>query len=230
MFLASPPAGTETSQGPALLVYLLNIFAKAIVAQLITEAGMKPQLADQIGTIASHVFGIAAFRWQGISLIDILIAKLHLVCPVLFGINGDEQYQNGKERLGWWKEEPNGPFIPVQAHLQRMTGLAAGFAALSLRNYENAVAMNPFPPDNYWRALARISNVQPNQISQTHFIVLKGLIEESEERFLQFYGDAAITALRHALIALPKRSPPSVASKQLAGLVDMLKRKLKLNL
>lgn len=230
MFLASPPDGLDNSQGPALLVYLLNIFAKAIIAQLITEAGMKPQLADQIGTMASHIFAIGAFRWQGISLIDIFLAKLHLVCPVLFGINGDEQYQHGKERLGWWKEEPDGAFIPVQAHLQRMTGLAAGFAALALRNYEKAAAINPFPPDNYWRALARVSNVPPDQISQTHFIVLKGLIEESEERFLQFYGNAAVTALRHALIEVPRRSPPSVASKQLAGLVDILRRNKKLNL
>lgn len=191
---------------------------------------MKPQLADQIGTIASHIFGVGSFRWQGFSLIDILIAKIHLVCPVLFGINGDEQYQHGKERLGWWKEEKDGPFIPVQAHFQRMTGLGAGFAALSLRNYENAVATNPFPPDNYWKALARITNVPPKEISQTHFIVLKGLIETSEERFLQFYGDSAIIALRHALVEVPRRSPPSVALKQLSGLIDVIKKKLKLDL
>ena len=230
MFLLSAPPQLAGSRCPALLLYLLNIFAKAIVAQFVDEASVKPQIADGVGTVASHIFAIESFRWQGHTLIDILISKLHVVCPVLFGIYGDEKSAAGKDRLGWSREEPQGPFISQQAHFARMTGLGAGFAGITLRNYEKAVAKNPYPDYHYWQCLARITNTPPNQITQTHFIVLKAMIEGYEEKFLHFYGNAALAALRNALIELPKRCPPSIASKALTGLVDVQRRELKLYL
>ena len=223
MFLASPPQ-VDDRNGPALLVYLLNIFAKAMIAQFIDEAGVKPIIADNLGTVASHIFALDNFRWKNISLVDILIAKFHVVCPILFGIYGDERTLEGKQRLGWWREEGSGAFVPEQRHFERMTGLGAGFAGISLKNYEKARAQNPYPDNHYWTSLARIINVPPQEITQTHFVVLKGMIENFEAKFVQFFGDAAIAALRLGLIELPKRSPPSVAAKSLAGLVDVLKR------
>lgn len=227
MFLASPPQVNDRN-GPALLVYLLNIFAKAMIAQFINEVGVKPLIADNLGTVASHIFAIDNFRWKGISLIDVLIAKFHVVCPVLFGIYGNERTLEGKQRLGWWREEGGGAFVPEQRHFERMTGLGAGFAGISLKNYEKARAQNPYPDRHYWTSFARIVNIPPQEITETHFVVLKAMIENFESKFLHFFGDAAIAALRLGLIELPKRSPPSVAAKSLAGLVDVLKRDKKL--
>lgn len=227
MFLTSPPQ-VDDRNGPALLVYLLNIFAKAMIAQFINEAGVKPLIADNLGTVASHIFALDNFRWKGISLIDVLVAKFHVVCPVLFGIYGNERTLEGKRRLGWWREEGGGAFVPEQRHFERMTGLGAGFAGISLKNYEKARPQNPYPDQHYWTSLARIINVPPQEITQTHFVVLKGMIENFESKFLHFFGDAAIAALRLSLIELPRRSPPSVAAKSLAGLVDVLKRDKKL--
>lgn len=227
MFLASP-LQVDDRNGPALLVYLLNIFAKAMIAQFINEVGVKPIIADNLGTVASHIFAIDNFRWKGISLIDILIAKFHVVCPVLFGIYGNERTLEGKRRLGWWREEEGGAFVPEQRHFERMTGLGAGFAGISLKNYEKARAQNPYPDRHYWTSFAHIINVPPHEITETHFVVLKAMIENFEAKFLQFFGDAAIAALRLGLIELPGRSPPSVAAKSLAGLVDVLKKDKKL--
>lgn len=227
MFLASPPQ-VDDRNGPALLVYLLNIFAKAMIAQFINEAGVRPLIADNLGTVASHIFALDNFRWKGNSLIDVLIAKFHVVCPVLFGIYGNERTLEGKHRLGWWREEGGGAFVPEQRHFERMIGLGAGFAGISLKNYEKARAQNPYPDKHYWTSLASITNVPPQEITQTHFVVVKGMIENFESKFLHFFGDAAIAALRLALIELPRRSPPSVAAKSLAGLVDVLKRDKKL--
>lgn len=230
LFLASPPPQASDRDVPALLAYLLNIFAKAIIAQLIDEAGVKPKAADPVGIVATHIFAMDHFRWNGTFLIDILLAKLHVVCPVLFGIYGSERTEEGKARLGWWREEPNGPFITEQRHNERMTGLGAGFAALSLRNFEKSRWANPYPENNYWQAMAAITNVPPNELTQTHFVVLKAMIENYETKFVSFFGDAAIAALRHALVELPGRSLPSVAVKALAGLVDVLKKDKKLTL
>ena len=198
------------------------------MAQYINEASVKPIIADNLGTAASRMFSFDPFRWHGHTLIDILISKMHVVCPVLFGIYGDERTKQGRERLGWWKDESTGGFISEQRHFERMTGLGAGFASLSLRNFDKAKAINPYPDHHYWKALARITNVPPSQITQTHFVVLKSMIENFESKLIGFYGDMAIAALRHALIELPRRSPQSVASKALAGLVDVLKKQQKL--
>ena len=229
MFLASPPQ-VDDRNGPALLVYLLNIFAKAMIAQFINEASVKPLIADNLGTIASHIFALDNFRWKSNSLIDILIAKFHVVCPVLFGIHDTDRTLEGKRRLGWWREEDGGAFIPEQRHFERMTGLGAGFAGISLKNYEKARAQNPYSDKHYWTSLALIANVPPQKITQTHFVVLKGMIENFEAKFLHFFGDAAIAALKLILVELPKRSPPSVASKSLSGLVDVLKKDKNLTL
>ena len=227
-YLASPPPQANDSKGSALLLYCLNIFAKAIVNQFITEAGPKPKIADALGTVASHIFAVSDFRWHDISLIDILIAKMHVACPVIFGIYGDEQTVEGKQRLGWIREDAGGPFIPQTNHFDRMTGLSAGFAGISLKNYERVKAKNPYPEYYYWKAIARLANVPPNEITQTHFIALKAMIQGYESKILLFFGDAGLAVLRHILIELPKRSPPSPAAKQLAGLVDVLRKEKKL--
>ena len=112
-----------------------------------------------------------------------------------------------------------------------MTGLGAGFAALAMRNYEKAKLDNPYPNIHYWKALVAIINVPPAEITQTHFVVLKAMIENYEPRFLEFYGDAALAVLRIALVDFPRRGQQqSVAAKALAGLADVLKRTKKLNL
>lgn len=234
MFLASRPQQADT-QAPALLLYLLNILAKAVISQFIDEGGVSPKAADPVGIVASHIFAISEFRWNGSSLIDILIAKMHVVCPVIWGIYGDESTKEGKLRLGWWQEDKDSKtptWVSSQEHNQRMTGLGAGFAALAMRNYEKAKLDNPYPNVHYWQALAAIINVPAAEITQTHFIVLKAMIENYETRFLEFYGDAAIAALRIALLEFPRRGEHqhSVAAKALAGLADVLRLTKKLNL
>lgn len=231
MFLANPPSPLPSSdtKAPGLLVYLVNIFAKAIVSQFIDEAGVSPKTADPVGLVASNIFAMDDFRWQGISLIDILISKMHVVCPVLWGVYGDESTAEGKSRLGWSREDQDGPWISEQRHQERMTGLGAGFAAIALRKYEKAKAENPYPNIKYWQSFAAIINVPQKLITATHMVVLKAMIEGSESKFLELFGNAGLVALRVALIEYPTKAvPPSVAAKALAGLADVLRRDKKL--
>ena len=46
----------------------------------------------------------------------------------------------------------------------------------------------------------------PKKASDTHFIVLKAMIEYSVDKFIDCYGDAAKLALRKALITFPQES------------------------
>jgi len=232
-FLVSPP--TVASDGsdcqiPGVFIYLLNILSKNIINQFIDEAGVMPKQADPIGVVAVSMFAQAEFRWKGLPLIDILLAKFHVVCPILWGVYGDETTEGGRTALGWWREAPGGPWVTEQRHSERMTGLGAGFAALALRDFSKSKQVNPFPPSNYWHAMACIVNTPPAQVTQTHFIVLKAMIENYIPRFIGYYGQAAKAALRKAIVEFPQQSPKSIGASGLATLTATLKRDFFLSL
>jgi nucleoporin GLE1 len=210
-------------QLPSLFLYLLNVFAKATISQFINEAGARPETADPVGVCIAATFSEPEFLWRGVSLIDILIAKFRIVCPVLFGYKGSEKTEQGRQRLGWWKE--NGSWILEQQHMDRMTGLGAGFAAISLRKFASSKKENPYPPRNYWTAMARIVNTPSAEISNTQCVVLKSMIQNYEQKFVDFYGTAGLAALHTSLIEFPARASEKSASvESLEVLAQMLKR------
>ncbi|RBA09146.1 hypothetical protein FPRO05_06283 [Fusarium proliferatum] len=207
---------------PSLFIYLINICAKGIVSQFINEGGANPKSADPVGVFAAHIFSTKEFQWRGQSLVDILMAKYRIVCPVLFGHRGSDKTERGRMAIGWKKDGPS--WITEQSHNDRMTGLGAGFASLSLRDFGKSSKKNPYPPTNYWRALAYIVNSPPNETSNTQYVVLRSMIQGHEQRFLNFYGNAALAALRLALVEFPKKAPQNAtAAGSLAALADVLK-------
>ena len=246
-YLASPAAlssqDVQQAQIPCYFLYLLSIFSKALITQLLDEASASTKLADPLGIIASHVFASQNFLIAGkYSMIDVLLAKYHLVCPVLFitppspafaTLSSLEKSQEGRTQLlGWRKDDP------PQRHYERQTGLGAGFAALSLRNYERSKALSsPLPQLEWWKALARICSLPGNLLTDTHCIVLKSMIEGQEQRILEFFGDAGKVALRSAVVGVPKKvqerqggGEGSSAAKGLKGLRDVCERDKKLML
>lgn len=223
-----PDAVHNGDQFPALFIYLISIFAKSIVNQFINECGASPKSADPIGVVAAHIFSDKDFQWRGGSMIDVLLAKLRRSCPVLFGVRGTDKTPAGRDAIGWRRD--GGSWMPEQMHFDRMAGLGAGFAAVSLRDFSKASKANPFPPTNYWRALAGIVNTPVQQVSDTQYIVLKAMIDGHEQRFLQFYGNAGLAALRVALVDFPKKAPGSVAAGGLRVLGDVLREEKGLDL
>ncbi|GKT84719.1 GLE1-like protein [Colletotrichum tofieldiae] len=97
-------------QLPALFVYLLNILAKAIIQQFSNEGGANPKSAEPVGIVTAQIFSNKDYQWRGGSMIDILIAKFRVACPVLFGSRGSDRTENGRKAIGWKKE--NGNWIP----------------------------------------------------------------------------------------------------------------------
>ncbi|KAK4212114.1 Nucleoporin GLE1 [Rhypophila decipiens] len=210
---------------PSLFLYLLNQFAKAAISQFVNEASARPETADPVGVCIAATFSDPNFQWRGQSLIDILMAKFRIVCPVLFGFRGSEKTLEGRKRLGWKKE--HGSWVDEQVHMDRMTGLGAGFAAVSLRNFSKTKKVNPYPPRNYWTAMAKIVNTPSPEISNTQAVVLKAMIQNYEQKFLEHYGSAAIAALRMCLFEFPARVPAgsqSAAINSLGVLATQLQR------
>ncbi|OJD17619.1 hypothetical protein AJ78_02318 [Emergomyces pasteurianus Ep9510] len=204
--LAASTNKAET-KAPALLLYLLNIFSKAIIAQLIAEAGITPKYAEPLGVLTAQVFSMDAFTYNGISMIDLLLAKYHAVCPILWGFYGNEATDAGKAAIGWWRERNDqqhpGRFISPQTHEERMVGLGAGFAAISLRNFAKSTRKNPVPNTYFWRACANILNVPPSEVQDTHLLVLSALLRHSAPRIVGFWGDVGLALLRRAVVEFP---------------------------
>lgn len=197
---AHPPVH---GQGSAILVFLLNHFAKSIVGRMIEEASRDPEMAEPLGIMVVTVFARPTLSFQGHSLIDLLWAKYHRVCPILFGIWGDERTQIGRTRLGWWKEGDK--FITADSHYDRNSGLAIGFSAITLRNFSKQRTDNPAPNNVFWTALARLTNALDAELQPTHFYVIRSMLRLHIPRFMQLYGKAGMAAIRHALVAFPAR-------------------------
>lgn len=234
-FLAKPPPVADpnnTFQVPGLVIYIATIFAKAIIAQFTGEAAVNTKSAEPAGVLAVQIFSTEEFSFQGASLIDILLAKFHASCPVLWGAYGPESTAPGKKRVGWRVE--NGAFVSEQRHSERMTGLGAGFAAISLRNFSKTKLKNPFPPREYWEAMANIVNVPPEEVQLTHLMVLRSMVENAVERLILFFNGVAVAALRHALVDFPRALPAALraspACKALEILVEQFRSEKNLSL
>jgi nucleoporin GLE1 len=211
---------------------VLSIFSKAIISQFSSESGISIKAAEPAGVLVAQIFAAPEYQLQGHSLIDILLAKLHVVCPVLWGVYGDEKTAEGRLRLGWRRED--GAFVSESRHHERVSGLGAGFASIALRNFTKSRLQNPFPPTNFWKCLSNILNVPPGDVQPTHLFVLKAMLENSAERFIQFYGSAAVAALRQALInfpaGLPRKLQDTAGCKAIILLVEMLAREKNLTI
>jgi len=224
----SPNAKYNGDTVPIQFIYFLNLFAKAITAQLLVEVGegTNPEKADQIGIMAVSVFANLELLWRGTSMIDILMARIRKLAPAIFGLRGNEKTEEGRARLGWKRYGPN--WAEKENHLARMFGLGAGYAAITLRNFANSSKLkHPFPPYHYWQTMASIVSTPPEQASSTQYAILQGMTSGVYEgKFLAIYGSAARAALRIALVDFPSQALPEHlnAARTLATVADRLER------
>lgn len=202
---------------PAFLLYMWICFEKFVLKQFEKEAASADgRTIQEIGLIAASLLADQRYMWKGIPLTDIVLAKLHRICPILFGIHGKMDTAQGRIRLGWLSVGGANP--SDEQYAQRMRGLGAGYAALSLRSF-NAKAP-AVPMSEYWRAVVSICNTPTDSLWPGHFALLYGLIRDYYKKFLTFYGAPARGVLRRATIDLPARAPPRC--KDSAGPVSVL--------
>lgn len=209
-------------EGPAQLLYLLNTFSKRIVNQIIAEAGLDPQMGNAIGIVAVTVFARPNYLFNGQSLIDILWAKYHRRCPVLFGISAEETTVEGQKRMGWYHIKE--PLTPDAFYLAQRS-LGVGFANITLRSFAKSQNQNPAPNRVFWQAMARLLNTPAGQVQPSHLEVLKAIVEHCTPKMTAVFGGAAVTLIRQAVIAFPAKHESSVqgatAKTTLVGLKSL---------
>ncbi len=204
-----------------------------------TECGTNSEAAEPLGTIVAQLFSMPQLQFQrnapsigsgahysafggtaptpplepnSVSLISILISKLHATAPMLFGVSASEKTTAGRLKLGWRRKfqkegDAEKSFIPEAQQHERVSGLGAGYASIALRNFSKTSLTNPYPPYHFWESLSFITNTNPAEIQLSHLYLLKFMLVDSLQRFLLFFGDEGIAALRKAFIDLPKRLP-----------------------
>ena len=217
----------NAAQVPAVFIYLLNMCAKAAIN---TTKKTAVAVTEVVGITVAAVFGTIDLRFHGESFIDIMLAKYHFVCPMLFGIYGPERTEGGRVRLGWpFTIGDNGRrlWIEEKDFFEEQQALAIGWAALTLRDFGKAkTSKNACPPWTYWRSIAYIANTPPEQVTRLHFVVLKNLLENHANKFIKLYGQAATVALRTAIIIFPSKQGAQQSTERngLEFLKDGLKR------
>lgn len=189
-FLNGNPEPNQSPQFPLLLFDLLNHFAKAVINQIATEAAIDRAAAEPIGIVTATIFANPNNAFHGHSLINILWARFHQRCPVLFGVWGDERKAQGRSIMGWKENDE-------RQHEDLTKGLAAGFAAITLRDFSRNSKSNPAPNRMFWECIARIVNTPPQHRLPTQYIALESLLDPIFiPRFIMFYGQAAIAVLK----------------------------------
>lgn len=197
-----PPTDPNApQQGSGILLYLLSHLAKFAIKQLCSEAGVDTPSADPVGVLLVSVFSVPEYRWNGQSLIDVLWAKYHIVCPALFGIYGPENTAAGRARLAYQRSESQ------QVHYNSMTGLGAGFSALTLRDFSRSRNRNPAPNRLWWEAMARILNLPQGEAQPTHYVLLKAMLDDFVPRIMSIFGTAGKAVLRKAVRDFPQVGP-----------------------
>lgn len=212
----------QQTQVPAVFIFLVNSFAK-ISIKMLKESTLQT-MTNLVGISVAFIFGHNNLRWNGESFIDIFLAKYHRMCPVLFGIYGPENTRAGRDRIGWGTEGES--YIETSIHQEEMMGLAMGWSAVTLRDFKTSVsAKNSLPAYHFWASVANIVNVPPKEVQETHLIVLKNILEHYADKFVKFYGQAAMVALRRAIIEFPGPLKESTARSGLILLREIFVKK-----
>lgn len=226
-FVAFPPQELTTTENkvPAMLIYGLNVFSKSMIASLLAEAAIKQTHAEPIGIIAAQIFSFDIFTYKGLHMSDILWAKYRVVCPALWGFTGNDKTEGGRRALGWWRSPDTDTWISEQNHMDRMTALGAGYAAITLRNFGKTTRQNPFPNTLFWATMSKILAIPPAELQETQIALLAALLRSSGERILGFFGQFGLALMHQAIVELPRQiERESMALTQLSTLKELYLR------
>ncbi|KAK4949748.1 hypothetical protein LTR10_011590 [Elasticomyces elasticus] len=227
--------GGETTV-PSLVLYLLSMFSKAIINAFVGECAVNSKAGEPIGTLVAQIFSMPELQFSrrvaagsapsSESLISILMCKFHASAPALFGVYGPETTSGGRRRIGWRLDEISDgkkAFVTENKHYDRQTGLGIGYASIALRNFSRTRFSNPWPPIHFWSSLAHIVNTPSSEVQTTHLILLKSMLENNAiDRFVLFFGAAAIAALRQALIEFPRTLPREMQEKPISKALGLM--------
>lgn len=176
---------------------------------------MRPGTADPIGVAVVSTFADEGLTIHGHSFVDIIIARLIKKNPLLKGELGPEATERDRKRLGW-TQDTDGKWESEEDHINRMVGLTAGFTAIAGRNFGASKLVNPYPIFNLWHIVAHLLNVTTDQLTNSHYFVMKTLLEVGAKKLVDVYGHQAKKLVELAVGPWAERSDLSGATAVMA--------------
>ncbi|KAL7276343.1 hypothetical protein RUND412_000684 [Rhizina undulata] len=184
------PDESSNVQIPVAFIWMVNELAKMVVKQVESECAIKPENADPIGVAVISAFADNSLLINGKSFIDIIIARLLKRNPILRGEVGPEDTKQDRIRLGWILDE-NGQWETEEEHINRLVGLTAGYTAIAGRDFGASKLMNPYPIFNLWHAVAALLSKPMDKLTNSHFFVMKTLVQVGAKKLVGVYGHQA---------------------------------------
>ncbi|ANB12105.1 nucleoporin GLE1 [Sugiyamaella lignohabitans] len=195
-------------------LWLLNFFAKGVVAQAETETIVAVQSAVPLGTLAT--FCMAQFP----ELVDLLLARFVKKCPQVIGYSCNIDTEEGRIRMGYKRK--NEKWEDDAVYSERVSGMCSVWTVITMTEQLKGTPFNhPYPFSNTWRFLARQLNKDPELVQNGDFAAVAAWWDIASERFVQVYGRQAIKALQLAsgpwAMLKPDQRFPAALRLQLLG-------------
>lgn len=160
--------------------WILNFFAKAVVAQAEVETIVSIQSATPLGKLAAMMM----LRYEPLK--ELLLARFVKKCPLVIGYTCAIDTVEGRIRMGWKRkgekwEEPN-------SYSERLSGICAVWTAITISQIPTNGQPHPYPFANSWRFVARMVNTPNELLTDTHFSAMGIWWDIASEAFLSEYG------------------------------------------
>ncbi|PPJ59643.1 hypothetical protein CBER1_01163 [Cercospora berteroae] len=198
-------------QVPKVFLYMVNYTVKIILKQLAYEATVDAEHAEPIGILTATLFSKPEFKPGGHFMSDMLWAKFHKIHAALFGVRFNELTPDGRLALGFKRDVYTSKTMWHDA----VRALSRGYAAITLRDFSRSQNENPFPNRLYWEALSRVLTTPVEERISLHYVTVDGMLDPLfVPRFIKFYGNNALAAMRAAVLEFPK--PPHREGHELA--------------
>lgn len=186
---------------PKVFLYMVNYTVKVIVKQLAYEVTLDPERAEPLGILTATLFSKPEFKPNGHFMSDMLWSKFHKAHATIFGLQFNELTPEGRLALGYRPEM----YSNKSTWHDAVRAMSRGYAAITLRDFSRSQNENPFPNRLYWEALSRILTTPMEQRMALHYVTAQGLLDPLFlPRFIKFYGNNALAAIRLGVLEFPK--------------------------
>ncbi|RPA72201.1 GLE1-domain-containing protein [Ascobolus immersus RN42] len=187
------PAGTSSTEDlvPLPFIWLVNEMGKMVIEQFEAEVAVNPKVAGPIGICLTSTLSRPAMMANGVSFLDILVARIWKRNMIVRGEIGPDATDADLKRLGYLKTE-EGKWEGKEEFSTRLGGLSAGYAAIASRNFTKASMSNPHPMHNLWFLYAHYLNTPAAKLTNSHYFAIKTMLETSMKTFVTLYAQQGV--------------------------------------
>ncbi|CCF59573.1 hypothetical protein KAFR_0H01630 [Kazachstania africana CBS 2517] len=179
----------QTRDNDLCFKWILNFIAKAIVHQAETEVRVKPESSLPLAKLSLFLMG------KFPDLIELLMARFVKKCPFVIGFTCSIDTEQGRFNMGW-KRNSESKWEDGTVYDERMSGMMTLFAVITRLDPLLPNQQNPWSMEYSWKILARIANVDPKLLTNTHFVVLGSWWDAAASNFLQVFGNQGAKLLK----------------------------------